>query len=93
MVVREKEKKPRERVIKTAFKNQDLTNLRGVMKRFGSRYQTGASIYSKEGDRLLIGQGKLITEERYEKMQRELNEALSRNKPSPYYTSIRTDFN
>jgi hypothetical protein len=93
MMVKEKEKRPIKRKIQSTFKTQDLINLRDVMKRFGNRYQTGASVYSKDGDRLLIKQGGLVSEDRFGKMQRELQEAISKSKPSPYYTSQRTDYN
>ena len=82
----------KEREVKTSFKNKDITNLKEVMKRFGNRYQTGDSIFSREGDKLLLAPGKSVSSERFEDMESKLRLARSKNKPSPYYTSIRTDY-
>jgi hypothetical protein len=82
----------KERKVLTSFKTKDVTNLNEVMKRFGDRYRTGDSIYSKEGDRLLLAPGKSVSPERFESMERELRQAKLKNKPSPYYTQLRTDY-
>ena len=82
----------KERKIKTSFKNKDITNLREVMKRFGDRYQTGDSIFLRADDRLLLAPGKSVSSERFENMERELRLARLKNKPSPYYTQLRTDY-
>jgi hypothetical protein len=81
----------KERKVTTSFKHEEITNLREIMQRMGKEYRTKVPIYSKEDDRLLLAQGKSISQERFERMEEELRKA-NRNKPSPYYTSIRTDF-
>jgi hypothetical protein len=80
------------REVKASFKTKDVTDLKDVTKRFGNRYQTGADIFDRQRDVLLIKQGGLITEDRYGKMQRELRNAQLKRKPSPYYTTQRTDY-
>jgi hypothetical protein len=82
----------KERKIKTSFENREITNLKEIMKRVGREYKTEIPIYSKENDRLLLAQGKSVSQERFEIMERELRKANLKDKPSPYYTSIRTDF-
>jgi hypothetical protein len=90
--MKEKETKPKEREVKASFKTKDVLDLKGVMKRFGNRYQTGADIYDKQKGILLVRQGGLVTESRFEQMERELRQAQLKNRPSPYYTTQRTDY-
>ncbi len=83
------------REIKTSFKTYPVTNFNKITVHLRDKKKderlVRSDIYSERGI-LLAADGTFLSEERARKMQRELEDALSKGKPSPYYTTERTDY-
>lgn len=91
-----KERKVKEPKVDTLFKTQTITNLHDVMRKIGSAYRAETPIYERATDRLLLKEGKSISEERFEDLKRKLSTGIREKRKSPYYTqteSAEIEFN
>ncbi len=61
-----------------------------VIRKVGDRYVAQIPIYDRQTDRLLLKEGGIINEERFERMRDELFASLRKKKTSPYYTEKET---
>lgn len=76
----------KEREIIASYKNIPLPDLRAVIERIGNRYVAEYPIYDGK-DRLMLGKGETISEERFGKLQKSniKHMKIHHNEPEYYF--------